>query len=439
MGTLKMRRRNNLDDEYENDGNQKEINEAFWIAKPKWFSMDGIIPLFGGLALGALSTLFVLFSPILRDNYYSNNEEANSDGLRAQLVTDGASPASLEKYVELFSDVLHDLQDNYVDKINSNKLFETAMGAMLKSLDPYTEYENYNEAVAMAESVAGKYGGVGLIISSGKETPQPPSSSSSGQSDMNSKTDPSESMPINSPSTVPLSSTDRSPARKCNGGTKSGFCGVTVIDTFENFAYDAGLRIGDRIMAIDGKNVIDYSADEVKNVLRGDPLTDVVVSVEREGADGIIDIKVKRDVVKMSDIKLASYLGDPKDGIGYINLHGFSANAGNDFRNALMTLRFNSEAGDLRGLVLDLRGNPGGLLSAAVEVASYLLPKDSDIVSSKGRSGEEFIYKSDRDPIRPVLKSFKNLPIPVAVVVNSGSASASEIVSGALQDYGEHL
>ena len=141
----------------------------------------------------------------------------------------------------------------------------------------------------------------------------------------------------------------------------------------------------------------------------------------------------------MSDIKLASYLGDPKDGIGYINLHGFSANAGNDFRNALMTLRFNSEAGDLRGLVLDLRGNPGGLLSAAVEVASYLLPKDSDIVSSKGRSGEEFIYKSDRDPIRPVLKSFKNLPIPVAVVVNSGSASASEIVSGALQDYGEHL
>ena len=89
--------------------------------------------------------------------------------------------------------------------------------------------------------------------------------------------------------------------------------------------------------------------------------------------------------------------------------------------------------------MLDLRGNPGGLLSAAVEVASYLLPKDVDIVSSKSRGSEELIYKSDRDPIRPVLKSFANLPIPVAVLVNSGSASASEIVSGALQDYGKQM
>merc|ERR1711871_1166685 len=241
MGTLKMRRRNNLDDEYENDGNQKEINEAFWIAKPKWFSMDGIIPLFGGLALGALSTLFVLFSPILSDNYYSNNEEANSDGLRAQQVTDGASPASLGKYVELFSDVLHDLQDNYVDKINSNKLFETAMGAMLKSLDPYTEYENYNEAVAMAESVAGKYGGVGLIISSGKDTPQPSSSSSSSQEKTvkDPSTDPSpKTVPTDSSLSVPVTSSNQLVTEKsCKGGTKSGFCGVTVIDTFENFAY----------------------------------------------------------------------------------------------------------------------------------------------------------------------------------------------------------
>lgn len=439
---LKMRNRDRLEDEYEEEGNQKEVNEAFWISKPKWLTFNSILPPLGGLLVGAFGTLFLLFSPYIEEGYYNKGEVLANNNPIDQQAIDGTSPVSLEKNVELFSDILHDLQDNYIDKINSNKLFETAMGAMLKSLDPYTEYENYNEAVAMAESVAGKYGGVGLIISSGKDTPEPSSSSSSSpgetvkDSSTDSPTDPSTLTPTKSSSLPSVSSTNQLSARSCKGGTKSGFCGVTVIDTFENFAYDAGLRIGDRIVAIDGKNVEDYNADQVKSFLRGDPQTDVVVSVEREGIDGIMDIRVKRDVVKMSDIKLASFIGDPKDGIGYINLHGFTANAGNDFRNALVTLRFNSEAGDLKGLVLDLRGNPGGLLSAAVEVASYLLPKDSDIVSSKSRSGEELIYKSDRDPIRPTLKSYNNLPIPVAVLVNSGSASASEIVSGALQDYG---
>lgn len=433
LGVLKVRKGNKLEDEYEDEGSQKEVNDAFWIAKPKWLSVSAILPPLGGLLVGAFGTLFLLFSPVLEDGYYDNSEVATRNNPKDQQAVDGTSPASLEKNVELFSDILHDLQDNYVDKINSNKLFETAMGAMLKSLDPYTEYENYNEAVAMAESVAGKYGGVGLIISSGKETPEP--SSSSEQPAKESTQDSLKVAPSTSSSFPPTSSSSKSSSKSCRGGTKSGFCGVTVIDTFENFAYDAGLRIGDRIMAIDGKSVAEYNADQVKNYLRGDPQTYVVVSVEREGVDGLIDVKVKRDVVKMSDIKLASYIGDPKDGIGYINLHGFTANAGNDFRNAMVTLRFNSEAGDLKGLVLDLRGNPGGLLSAAVEVASYLLPKNSDIVSSKSRTGEELIYKSDRDPIRPILKSYGNLPIPVAVLVNSGSASASEIVSGALQDY----
>lgn len=128
----------------------------------------------------------------------------------------------------------------------------------------------------------------------------------------------------------------------------------------------------------------------------------------------------------MSDVRLATFLGDPSDGVGYINLSGFNAGAGKDFGTALLLLRMNAPH-DLKALVLDLRGNPGGLLEAAVEVSSYLLPAHSDVVSSKGRDGLQMVYRSVIDPIRPP-------DMRLAVLVNSGSASASEIVAGAIQD-----
>ena len=125
---------------------------------------------------------------------------------------------------------------------------------------------------------------------------------------------------------------------------------------------------------------------------------------------------MKRNLVHMSDIKLASYIDDPKYGIGYINLHGFNADAGQDFKNALLTLRFNSEIGDLKGLILDLRGNPGGLLESAIDIASYLLPNNVEIVSSKSRNPDEIIvYKSSKTSIRPILKE-NGFPIPIILV-----------------------
>jgi carboxyl-terminal processing protease len=109
----------------------------------------------------------------------------------------------------------------------------------------------------------------------------------------------------------------------------------------------------------------------------------------------------------MSDVRLATFLGDPQDGIGYINLGGFNSGAGRDFRQAFLMLRY-SAPDDLKGLVLDLRGNPGGLLDAAVEISSYLVPAKSEIVSSKSRSGPEVVYKSTIEPIRPVGTAVSN-------------------------------
>ena len=302
---------------------------------------------------------------------------------------------------------------------------------MLKTLDPYTEYQNFNDAVAMQESVTGKYGGVGLIISGGKDSRSVDNSDPAAMETPLKSTSSSPSSSSPSPNSQPSASQSN---EDCSDINKNRYCGVTVVDAFENFAYDYGLRIGDRIMSIDGNDVMKFSADQVKSLLRGDPNTSIMITVHREGVKDDLAFMVKREVVKMSDVKLASFLGNPEDGIGYINLHGFNADAGTDFKNALITLRYNSKAGDLKGLLIDLRGNPGGLLQEAVEISSYLLPPDTDVVSSKTRTGEEIIYKSSKSPIRPNLGS-TGLPIPVVILVNQGSASASEIVSGALQDY----
>ena len=229
--------------------------------------------------------------------------------------------------------------------------------------------------------------------------------------------------------------------------------GVVVVDAFEGYAYDNNIRVGDRILAIDGKDTTHMSVDEVRNLLRGEPGTDISITLERDqytptttpyltsttttststtssstGTPGkvIKTVNVQRQQVKMSDVRLATYLGPVKDGIGYISLAGFNADASRDFASAFLMLRYSAPFG-LNGLILDLRGNPGGLLDAAVDIASYLVPADSNIVSAKAKNDPEVVFKSTLEPIRPA-------GMKLAVLVNGGSASASEIVSGAIQD-----
>jgi len=209
--------------------------------------------------------------------------------------------------------------------------------------------------------------------------------------------------------------------------------GVRVVSAFEGYAFDYGMRVGDKLLAVDDMTLTPESTvEDVRNSLRGEPGTTVAISFEREGVDGVQVVSMPRAIIQIRDVKLATLIGKPQDGIGYVSLSGFASNAGQEVRQAIFALERASEDatnGDqgLQGLILDLRGNPGGLLTSAVDVASLLVPKGSDIVSAKGRGFPGVIYRSRVDPIL-------NPNTKLAVLINKGTASAAEIVSGAVQD-----
>mmetsp|Transcript_20421 Transcript_20421/g.43259 ORF Transcript_20421/g.43259 Transcript_20421/m.43259 type:complete len:642 (-) Transcript_20421:2120-4045(-) len=210
--------------------------------------------------------------------------------------------------------------------------------------------------------------------------------------------------------------------------------GITVVSAFEGYAFDYGMRTGDRLMQVDdlviekGKTTV----EDVRNVLRGEPGTMVNIGFERDGVKGIQEVAMPRTVVRLRDVKLATLVGKPSDGIGYVSLSGFAQSAGNEVRGAILALEQAAEDASngehsLNGLILDLRGNPGGLLTSAVDVASLLVPNGSDIVSARGRGFPGVTYRSRTEPLLD-----KNTKL--AVLVNRGTASAAEIVSGAVQD-----
>jgi carboxyl-terminal processing protease len=273
------------------------------------------------------------------------------------------------------------------------------VAAMLRSLDPYTEFEGVQEAVDMTESIEGKYGGVGLVIAS----------RALGEPEKDAATSPPPP--------------DRS---------------IRVVSAFEGYAFDYGMRVGDTILAVDDVPVQDnagktISIDQVRSRLRGPPGTTVRISFLREGLPDVQHVEMPRSVVQIRDVKLATLLGNPTHGIGYIQLSGFASDAGREMRQAIAFLQKSAEDAahgerSLQGLILDLRGNPGGLLTSAVDVASLLVPKGSDIVSAKGRGFPGILYRSRTEPLLDT-KTTK-----LAVLVNGNTASAAEIVSGAVQD-----
>lgn len=417
----------------------KDLASEANAESPSFLSQISWPNLIIGSLLGTFITIVSLFGPFVSDAIF--NDE-NYDQLSPKYTQ--SSVEAIAKPVELFEDILMDLQAGYVDEVEPNKLFETATSAMLKSLDPYTEFENMASAKAMQESVSGKYGGVGMVISATKDKANPSATTALKREDI-----PLKDSPENSPPPPPLGEEGRKELN--NGGVDNrrdtgsssvidsetsangdAFKGIIVVDAFEGYAYDAGIRAGDRLLSIGGVDLTGKSVEEVRDMLRGDPDTDVEVTFQRDGLDStsspsnVQKATIKRQSVHISDVRLATFLGDPNEGIGYIGLSGFNAGAGRDFRSAFLMLRYSAPQG-LKGLVLDLRGNPGGLLDAAVEIASYLVPSKSDIVTAKSKSGPEITYRSTIDPIRPE-------GMKLAVLVNGASASASEIVAGAIQD-----
>ena len=308
------------------------------------------------------------------------------------------------------------------------------------SLDPYTEFETAQEAVDLTESIDGKYAGVGLVI-----TGSPAVKSSSAVVTPDSPTTPTNS---NNNNVGDMSSSNAGAAveeeeeddemdefqmqqrKELNKARKNG---IRVVNAFEGYAFDYGLRVGDKLVAIDDLPITESTTvDQVRNGLRGEPGTLVSISFEREGVPGVQTVTMPRQVVRIDDVKLATLVGNPADGIGYIQLTGFASDAGREVRQAILALQRAAEDAtngerSLQGLILDLRGNPGGLLTSAVDVASLLVPKGSDIVSARGRGFPGILYRSRVDPLL-------DANTKLAVLVNGNTASAAEIVSGAVQD-----
>ncbi|KAG5180424.1 ClpP/crotonase-like domain-containing protein, partial [Tribonema minus] len=306
----------------------------------------------------------------------------------------GPVSSGIERSLELFENVLVDLDESYVDEVDVQQLLQQAISGMLRTLDPYTEFENKEDAVTLQESVSGKYGGVGLVISGETKLAQ---------------------------------------QERNRSGRNQPNRNIQVVSAFEGYAFDAGMRPGDTLVSVGGTSIEGLTVDSVRDLLRGSPDTEVPVRFTREGVNldgkGVpqpLEVILKRRMVKVSDVKLATLVGSPADGVGYVQLSGFSPSAGKDLAAALHALDMTAPKG-LSGLILDLRGNPGGLLESAVEVSAALVPQGSDIVFAKGRAFGEAKYKSASAPLR-------RAEVPLAILTNSGTASAAEIVSGAIQD-----
>jgi len=372
---------------------------------------------------GVLLTFLIVFVPV-----YSENQAA------IQPVT-------------LLETIIEDIDKRYVEKVDTNRMFEVGVKAMLQSLDPYTQFENKKDAADSYERLDGKYGGVGLVISgvTPKTVAQIDSEHRSTFSTTQDHIDSlhqgniqenGESINDGNLDSIDVDNEennflDRLRERKLDKKTRKRE--IRVVSAFEGYAFNYGLRVGDRLVAVDNKSITsDTSTEDVRNILRGEPGSYVEISFEREGVKGTQTITMPRTIVKIRDVKLATLLGNEADGIGYIQLTGFSQNAGREVREAITHLqRAAEDANDgmisLKGLILDLRGNPGGLMTSAVDISSLLLPRNSDIVSARGRGFPPILYRSRVDPI--VDSSTK-----IAVLVNGGTASAAEIVTGAVQD-----
>ena len=281
---------------------------------------------------------------------------------------------SLGKWIELHNAILKELNRSYVDSLEVGRIEREGVDAMLEALDPYTVYVPEEEQEDFRMMLSNTYGGIGAVIY---------------------KPDVNGNVLINEPYAD-------SPAAK------------------------AGLRCGDEIVTIDGETTHGLTSQQSSDKMRGKPGTKVVFRVKklRGGptwqAGEVIEVPVTRERIALPSIEYVDMIND-RD--GYILMTKFTDGVGQGIRDAYNTLKKKG----MKRLVLDLRSNGGGLMNEAVNIVSLFVPKGSVVVTSKGRAaGTEQVYKTTTDPV--------DLEIPIVVLVDSGSASASEIVSGALQD-----
>ena len=284
---------------------------------------------------------------------------------------------ALRKNFEIFGAVYEELATGYVEEIPPEDLMHAGVDAMLAELDPYTTYIDEAESADLSIITRGQYGGVGLSV-----------------------------------------------ARR--GGR------LVVTAPVEGASgYEQGVRAGDVITQIDGQPAEDLSMGDVQNLLRGEPGTSVEIVVKRAGEPAPLNFVLTRERVELKNVTHRDFLGASSDKIGYVKLERFTRKAPAEMRRALEQLRERA-GGPLGGLVLDLRGNPGGLLGAAVEVSGLFLKRGAVVVSTRGRTEEtNNTYRTPNAPLLP--------ETPLVVLVDEYSASAAEIVAGAVQDHDRGL
>ena len=269
------------------------------------------------------------------------------------------------KNLEIFTELYKELDMFYVDDVESGELIKTAIDKMLISLDPYTSYIPETDIEDYRFMTTGQYGGIGAIISRRDDY-------------------------------------------------------VYINEPYEGFpAEKAGMMAGDKILVVNGKSAKGKTTEDLSSILKGAPNTQVQILIERDEKE--ILFKFNREKVT---VKSVPYYGFLEDGVGYIKLRSFTRNCSNEIKKALENLK---KEQDLRGVVLDLRSNPGGLLNESIDIVNLFVEKGQEVVITKGKIKDwEKSYKATKQP--------EDVSTPLVVLINSSSASASEIVSGAIQD-----
>ena len=277
----------------------------------------------------------------------------------------------IAKNLDIFNAVVKELDMFYVDTIDPNKTIKDGINSMLYSLDPYTEYYPEEDQSELEQMIKGTFGGIGSIITYDAKMKR-----------------------------------------------------SLIAEPFEGTpAAKAGLKAGDVLLEIDGTSLIGKDNSEVSQMLRGQAGTSFKLKVDRPNVKGgytPMEFNIVRESIQNPSIPYSTVLDNK---VGYINISTFSGNPSKDFKNAFLTLKKNGAT----SLIIDLRNNGGGLLDEAVEIVNFFLPRGKVIVTTKGKTKQASnTYKTLREPL--------DLNIPIVVLVNSGTASASEILSGSLQD-----
>jgi len=286
-------------------------------------------------------------------------------GAKAQ---NGNANFEISKSIDIYNAVFRELNVNYVEDINPGELNKVAIDAMLKQLDPYTNFIPESDIEDYKLMTTGEYGGIGAVI------------------------------------------------RYMDGS-------VHISEPYLNSpAHKAGLIAGDAIMEVNGIDVSKKNTAEVSELLKGQPGSEVKLKIGRYGQKNPIDVTVVREKIKIDNISFHKVFDN---GVGYIALGGFTQNAAKEVKSVFLDMKKNN---NLKGIIIDLRGNGGGLLNEAVDIVNMFVPKNQLVVSTKGKLQRmSSLHKTKNEPI--------DLDIPLVIMVDGNSASASEIVSGAIQDF----